>query len=90
MTKILKLYLLSQDVNCMYDTYDSCVVVSESREKAVRITPNGTKFNEAGRCKDISKSWVTNVIHVKCKEIGNLSDPSLKEGDVVTSSFNPG
>lgn len=35
----LKLYLLSQNVNTDYDTYDSCVVAAKDEAQARRIHP---------------------------------------------------
>ena len=36
----MNLYLLTQTVNCGYDTYDSCVVCAESAEEAKTYHPN--------------------------------------------------
>jgi hypothetical protein len=36
----MNLYLLSQDVVCGYDTYDSCVVAAESEDEARKIHPS--------------------------------------------------
>ena len=36
----MKLYLLSQDVNNGYDTYDSCVVCAEDEDAARRVHPS--------------------------------------------------
>ena len=35
----MKLWLLSQDKNNDYDTYDSCVVVAENEEDAKKFAP---------------------------------------------------
>lgn len=37
----MKLWLLSQDVNDEYDTYDSCVVVAITEDNAKQIHPDG-------------------------------------------------
>ena len=37
----MKLYLLSQDDNTGYDTYDSAVVAASSKNEAVLIHPDG-------------------------------------------------
>ena len=37
----MNLYLLTQDVNMDWDTYDSVIVCAESEEEAVKIHPNG-------------------------------------------------
>jgi len=36
----MKLYLLSQDVNDEWDTYDSCVVCAEDEDDARRVHPS--------------------------------------------------
>ena len=36
----MNLYLLTQDTNNDYDTYDSCVVASETEEEAQLMHPN--------------------------------------------------
>ena len=36
----MKLYLLSQIVNCGYDTYSNCVVCANDHDDAAMITPN--------------------------------------------------
>ena len=42
----MNLYLLTQIENTGYDTYDNCVVISNSIEKAKLIHPNGhAKYN---------------------------------------------
>ena len=36
----MKLYLIGQNINCGYDTYDSAVVIATSEEEARRIHPS--------------------------------------------------
>ena len=38
----MNLYLLTQDVNVGWDTYDSAIVCAESEAEAVKIHPDGT------------------------------------------------
>jgi len=44
----MKLWLLSQDKNNDYDTYDSCVVVAENEEDAKSIHPDGNSHYRKG------------------------------------------
>ena len=36
----MNIYLISQDINCGYDTYDSCVVIAESEDDARTVHPS--------------------------------------------------
>lgn len=38
---VLKLYLINQNVNNCWDTYDSAVVVAETEEQAKQFHPSG-------------------------------------------------
>lgn len=80
----LKLYLLSQTANSEYDTYDSAVVVAESRAQAALIHPSGRDGTGAFD----KSSWVPSKI-LKVVEIGAAA-PHLKAGEVVCASFNAG
>jgi len=82
----LKLYLLTQEVNRGYDTYDSCVVVAETREDAKQITPSPVRW--AGLSWD-GLSWARDPKDVEVEYIGTASG-HLSAGDVVCSSFNAG
>jgi hypothetical protein len=87
----MKLWLLSQDVNINYDTYDSCVVVEETAEKAKRVHPNGfLRANEKGEFGyPYGSDWVISVENVNAKYIGE-ADSDLKAGDVICASYNAG
>lgn len=76
----MNLYLLTQDVNVGYDTYDSVIVCAESEEEAVKIPPDGEY-----RWDD---TWAENPSLVKCRKIG-VADESIEKG-VVLASFNAG
>ena len=84
--KEMKLYLLSQDDNNDWDTYDSCVVCAESEYDAKTIVPNGAVFKEGfynyGSC------WVSNLSSIKCEEIG-IANENQKRG-VICASYNAG
>lgn len=76
----MNLYLLTQDVNMDWDTYDSVIVCAESEEEAVKIHPDGEY-----RWDD---TWAENPSLVKCRKIG-VADESIEKG-VVLASFNAG
>lgn len=84
------LYLIKQDVNCGWDTYDSAVVIASSVEEAKTIHPAGYRW--------INEEWVTDMWganhewtapeNVVVVLVGQAS--SGKIGDVVCASFNAG
>ena len=80
----MKLYLLSQNENDGYDTYDSCVVCAENAEDAVTIAPDGDKYKEGGVWCD----WAQTADNVICAEIGEANEN--QERGVIVSSFNAG
>ncbi len=73
----MNLYLLSQNVNDGYDTYDSCVVAAESSDEARTITPSS----------GYKSSWCS-PDEVVVKFIGNAAE-GVKAG-IVLASFNAG
>jgi hypothetical protein len=76
----MKLYLLSQNDNTWYDTYDSCIVAANSEEEARTISPGfDGKFD---------KTWAHSPETVEVKKIGITFD--YKEPCVVLASFNAG
>ena len=79
----MNLYLLQQDDNFGYDTYDSCVVVANSPEEAKLITPDGNGFDSMFRV------WANNPSGVAITYLGTADD-SLKLGEVICASFNAG
>lgn len=79
----MKLYLLSQEVNNGYDTYDSCVVAAKNAEAAVLIPPD----EHYADLHDCRRSWAT-VEHIKCELIGTAVRGT--EAGVICSSFNAG
>ena len=81
----LKLYLLSQDHNTDYDSYDSCVVVASSIEEARAIRPGGSTPQPG----ELDYTWCS-PDGVKVQELGVVTDETLKAGFVVCASFNAG
>lgn len=80
----MNLYLISQEVNTDYDTYDSAVVCAESEEAARTTHPSGSEWDGTfGRY----SSWSA-LADVKVKVIG-IADATIPCG-VVCASFNAG
>jgi hypothetical protein len=80
----MNLYLISQNVNYSYDTYDSAVVQAESEEEARKIYP-GSKNGLADDC--LTYDWA-NPKNVKVELIGSAA-PGIKD-IVICASFNAG
>ncbi len=88
----MKLWMISQDENSGWDTYDSAVVAAMDKEDAVAIGPNGTTWNgsfwayENGtECVGV---WCSNPDAVTVRLIGEAS-PWVDAG-VIVASFNAG
>lgn len=81
----MNLYLLEQDINGYWDTYDSAIVCAESEAEAVKIHPDGDFFDSGWTSTD---DWVETPSKVKCKKIG-VADKSIEKG-VILASFNAG
>jgi hypothetical protein len=77
----MNLYLIFQNVNKNYDTYDSAIVAAESEEEAKNIHPNGEfswKYND---------TWCDKK-DVNVELIGIASE--YTEKGVILASFNAG
>lgn len=81
----MNLYLLFQNENDRYDTYDSCVVIAESEELAKLIHPNGDKWN--GEWEQFGNYSWAHPDNVKVKLLGTSVD---SKEQVVLASFNAG
>lgn len=84
----MNLYLIEQDINNNYDTYDSAVVAAESRRAARRTLPDGSAIeDEAGR---FFFTWVRkeDIEKVKVTLIG-VAVENITAG-VICASFNAG
>jgi hypothetical protein len=77
----MNLYLLSQNYNPGYDTYDSCIVAAETKEDATTIHPDKDHGNW------VDGAWVS-IDKVKCVLIGTAIH-GTKRG-VILASFNAG
>ena len=96
----MKLWLISQNENNDYDTYDSAVVAAETEEEARHIYPDNWGLSEAkwtgstwlwyledGRVLDYgSRTWTT-PDHVK---VQFLTDGYQGEAGTICASFNAG
>jgi hypothetical protein len=91
----LNLYLLTQEDNNGYDTYDSCVVAAASPEDAVLIDPGGDVWSaKTSQWKsDLwshglgSRTWAKSPASVKTKLVGVAAEGVT---GVVCASFNAG
>lgn len=77
----MKLYLISQEVNNGYDTYDSFVVCASDEEDARIIYPLDDHSIGYG-------NWVSSPDDINVKFIGEAA-PEIKRG-VVLGSYNAG
>lgn len=80
----MKLWLLSQEQNEGYETYDSCVVCAESEDDAIEIHPSGKGFDERLPW----GSWANERSAVKIEMIGEAA-PCVGRG-VIIASYNAG
>lgn len=83
----MNLYLISQDVNNDYDTYDSAVVAAKSEDEAKQLHPRGndekvSEFDGMG-----GSTWAA-IENVQCIKIGTAVK-GTKQG-VILASFNAG
>ncbi len=93
MSDKLKLYLISQEQNRGYDTYDSAVVAAYSEDEATLIHPGEGLFdeNEQIECNRWDKgfvSWANHPSQVTADLIGDAID--CEPNSVICASFNAG
>lgn len=82
----MNLYLISQDVNNGYDTYDSAIVAASSEQAAKKIHPSGNGQRTTKKVRQYD-SWA-GLDDVHCKFIG-IAARGTKQG-VILASFNAG
>jgi len=82
------LYVIRQNVNNDWDTYDSAVVVAKTEEEARTIHPDGNRWID-GKWEGWSSTntWC-NPEEVEAELIGTTT--TAASGTVVVSSFNAG
>ena len=81
----MKLYLLSQNDNTRYDTYDSCVVCAENEEDAKTIAPDGSVYSIPIRT---YPDWASSKETILCEEIGEANKSQIR--GVIIASYNAG
>ena len=87
----LYLYLLQQDKNTDYDSYDSAVVCAASEASAKLTHPDGMRTWNPKGSEDANWGWLSDWAvpeHVTVKLIGTAQD-SVEPG-VICASFNAG
>jgi len=90
----MKLYLISQNENNDYDTYDSAIVVANNEDEARRLHPSGVfnykeDFEQQNSPLDsFCGTWVKKK-YVNVEYIGE-ADERYKEVEVICASFNAG
>jgi len=80
----MNLYLLSQEINNDYDTFDSVVVAAETEEEAKMIHPHEYKENWDGID---SGSWCDSK-YVNVEYLGEAKE-GIRKG-VICASYNAG
>ena len=83
----MKLFLVSQNQNQGYDTYDSFVVICNSEDEAKNTHPSNQPMTDE-KWKNKYGVWCEHINYVKVQYLGE-ADSSLQKG-VVCSSFNAG
>ena len=81
----MKLFLIKQDQNTDYDTYDSAVVAAPDEETAKKMDPGTGKPVEKWNAN--YSSWCNGPEYVTVRYLGEAVD--VEQG-VVCASFNAG
>lgn len=77
----MNLYLISQNENDGYDTYDSLIVAANNEEEASTIHPDGSWENP-------TMAWCSSPALVTVEYIGKAA-PNVEKG-LILASFNAG
>lgn len=80
----MNLYLLSQDINNDYDTFDSVVVAAKSEDEARNINPSCNGWGK----QMLYTGWCARPDQVEVKLIGKAVKGT--EAGVILASFNAG
>ena len=78
----MKLWLISQDENRGYDTYDSAVVAAGTEDAARKVHPGGNEWGKDGG------EWASAPEKVSVRCIGTAI--GCVAGEVLCASFNAG
>lgn len=96
----MNIYLIFQNVNTGYDTYDSAVVVAEDQEQARRINPGQFhvwsneqdswmfEYSDGRPAKKNEDSTWTRPENVKVQYLGEAANKI--KGRIICASFNAG
>lgn len=96
----MRLWLISQDTNSGYDTYDSAVVAAPSEEAARRISPSAYYewsdghggwcfvYADGTRRRDQQSGWANHLDQIAVKLLGDAT-LDIEQG-VICASFNAG
>lgn len=92
--KRLRLYMISQDKNNDYDTYDAAVVAAYSSKEARTFHPNGAEFMKIVGDKVYGekwdkRTWARHPKDVNVRLVG-IAARGIKRGDIVCYSYNAG
>lgn len=85
----MNIYLVSQDYNNGYDTYDSMVVVATTAEDAKKMHPskNETWLDEESSYFD---TWVPPEKVQECVKVEKIGFADNCKQEVILASFNAG
>lgn len=89
---IMNIYLLEQDINNDWDTYDSMIVVAENEKEALNMHPddvilkNGQWLDDLGSYYPKNKTWVdySDIDKIKVTLIG-MANKNIEKGVLHTS-----
>jgi len=81
----MKLWLISQNVNTSYDTYDSAVVAAETEEEAKTMHPQHL-FKQYSCNQGWDNDTWCNIKHVKVEYLGETD----KQKGVIIASYHAG
>lgn len=84
----MKLWLIRQNVNNGYDTYDSAVMAANTEDEARVMIPGHGGHDEWGKNHWAHHSWVKEESDVIVQYIGEAADGTEK-GQII-ASFNAG
>lgn len=84
----MKLFLISQEENTGYDTFDSAVVAAMTEEDAQKVIPYNPNCFDGTEKRTWGGTWAWNKDAVEVKLIGTTN--KYKAGTVICASFNAG
>ncbi len=94
----MNIYLITQETNIGYDTFDSAVVIADNEEQASKVNPLSVTYPKDNNISDTeedgtfikrSSSWARNAKDVKVKLLGSYLGEE-KRAVAIVSSYNAG